>query len=49
MSASTTCANICVHYALLDSDGIASNIVQANAKVRYLIRARNFPELNRLI
>ncbi len=38
-----------VHYALLDAGGIAPNVVQANAKVRYLIRARNLPELNRLI
>ncbi|HET7094962.1 MAG TPA: hypothetical protein VFI22_15830, partial [Thermomicrobiales bacterium] len=29
--------------------GIAPNVVQANAKVRSLIRARNLPELNRLI
>jgi aminobenzoyl-glutamate utilization protein B len=38
-----------VHYALLDAGGIAPNVVQANAKVRYLIRARNLPELTRLI
>jgi aminobenzoyl-glutamate utilization protein B len=38
-----------VHYALLDAGGIAPNVVQAFAKVRYLIRARNLPELNRLI
>ncbi|MGH7153872.1 MAG: amidohydrolase, partial [Acetobacteraceae bacterium] len=38
-----------VHYALLDAGGIAPNVVQARAKVRYLIRARNLPELNRLI
>jgi len=38
-----------VHYALLDAGGIAPNVVQANAKVRYLIRARNLAELNRLI
>jgi len=38
-----------VHYAMLDSGGIAPNVVQAFAKVRYLIRARNLPELNRLI
>jgi len=38
-----------IHYALLDAGGIAPNVVQANAKVRYLIRARNLPELNRLI
>src|SRR5215210_8062735 len=38
-----------IHYALLDAGGIAPNVVQANAKVRYLIRARNLPELLRLI
>jgi len=38
-----------VHYAVLDAGGIAPNVVQAFAKVRYLIRARNLPELNRLI
>jgi aminobenzoyl-glutamate utilization protein B len=29
-----------VHYAYLDAGGIAPNVVQATAKVRYLIRAR---------
>ncbi|MEJ0019769.1 MAG: M20 family metallopeptidase [Acetobacteraceae bacterium] len=38
-----------IHYALLDAGGIAPNVVQARAKVRYLIRARDLPELNRLI
>jgi aminobenzoyl-glutamate utilization protein B len=38
-----------VHYALLDAGGIAPNVVQARAKVRYLIRARELPELWRLI
>ena len=38
-----------VHYALLDAGGIAPNVVQARAKVRYLIRARDLPELDRLI
>ncbi len=38
-----------VHYAMLDSGGIAPNVVQAFAKVRYLIRARNLPELTQLI
>jgi aminobenzoyl-glutamate utilization protein B len=38
-----------VHYAILDAGGIAPNVVQARAKVRYLIRARNLPELNRLV
>src|SRR5690348_8472734 len=38
-----------VHYALLDAGGIAPNVVQSQAKVRYLIRARELPELTRLI
>jgi aminobenzoyl-glutamate utilization protein B len=38
-----------VHYAILDAGGIAPNVVQARAKVRYLIRARELPELTRLI
>jgi aminobenzoyl-glutamate utilization protein B len=38
-----------IHYALLDAGGIAPNVVQATAKVRYLIRARELPELTRLI
>jgi aminobenzoyl-glutamate utilization protein B len=38
-----------VHYAYLDAGGIAPNVVQAFAKVRYLIRARNLQELNHLI
>ena len=38
-----------IHYAYLDAGGIAPNVVQATAKVRYLIRARDLPELNRLV
>src|SRR3954469_10409572 len=38
-----------IHYALLDAGGIAPNVVQATAKVRYLIRARELPDLVRLI
>jgi aminobenzoyl-glutamate utilization protein B len=38
-----------VHSAILDAGGIAPNVVQAFAKVRYLVRARNLPELNQLI
>ncbi|GAU83174.1 M20 family metallopeptidase [Bosea sp. BIWAKO-01] len=30
-----------IHYAMLDSGGIAPNVVQASAKVRYAIRARD--------
>src|SRR6516165_7799555 len=38
-----------VHYALLDAGGIAPNVVQARAKVRYLIRARELPGMRALI
>lgn len=38
-----------IHYAYLDAGGIAPNVVQAQAKVRYLIRARELPELTDLI
>src|ERR1700710_1790972 len=38
-----------VHYAILDAGGIAPNVVQAFAKVRYLVRAATLPELSRLI
>jgi aminobenzoyl-glutamate utilization protein B len=32
-----------IHYALIDAGGIAPNVVQATAKVRYAIRARDLP------
>ncbi|MCC7425398.1 MAG: amidohydrolase [Alphaproteobacteria bacterium] len=38
-----------VHYAYLDAGGIAPNVVQGRATVRYLIRARDLTELNALI
>lgn len=38
-----------IHYAYLDAGGIAPNVVQSRAKVRYLIRARNLAELNGLV
>ena len=38
-----------IHYAYLDAGGIAPNVVQARAKVRYLIRARNLQELRPLV
>lgn len=38
-----------IHYAYLDAGGIAPNVVQARAKVRYLIRARNLDELGPLV
>lgn len=37
-----------IHYAHIDSGGIAPNVVQAHASVRYLIRARTLPELHAL-
>ena len=38
-----------VHYAILDAGGIAPNVVQAFAKVRYLIRAADLAELRPLV
>src|SRR5262245_57890534 len=38
-----------IHYAMIDSGGIAPNVVQALAKVRYSIRATNLPGMNALI
>jgi aminobenzoyl-glutamate utilization protein B len=38
-----------IHYAHLDSGGIAPNVVQARAKVRYLVRATDLPGLNKLV
>lgn len=38
-----------VHYAILDSGGVAPNVVQAQAKVRYLIRAKDLVELTPLM
>ncbi len=38
-----------VHYAYLDAGGIAPNVVQARAKVRYLIRAADLAELTPLV
>ncbi|HEX3351118.1 MAG TPA: M20 family metallopeptidase [Acetobacteraceae bacterium] len=38
-----------VHYAHLDSGGVAPNVVQARAKVRYLVRARELAELWSLV
>lgn len=38
-----------VHYAILDAGGIAPNVVQAFAKVRYLIRAADLVELRPLV
>ncbi|MCX7383530.1 MAG: M20 family metallopeptidase [Alphaproteobacteria bacterium] len=38
-----------IHYAILETGGVAPNVVQANAKVRYAIRARDLTELWPLI
>ncbi|GJD50339.1 p-aminobenzoyl-glutamate hydrolase subunit B [Methylobacterium crusticola] len=38
-----------VHYALLDAGGIAPNVVQARARVRYSIRARDLPGMLELV
>lgn len=38
-----------VHYALLDTGGIAPNVVQAHARVRYLIRDRDLTSMLELV
>jgi aminobenzoyl-glutamate utilization protein B len=38
-----------VHYALLDAGGIAPNVVQAHARVRYSIRAIELPVMQSLV
>ncbi len=38
-----------IHYAMIDSGGIAPNVVQAYAKVRYSIRARDVHGMNALV
>ena len=38
-----------VHYAYLDAGGIAPNVVQARARVRYSIRARDLPGMLELV
>ena len=38
-----------IHYAILDGGGVAPNVVQATAKVRYAVRARDLPGLRPLI
>jgi aminobenzoyl-glutamate utilization protein B len=38
-----------IHYAMIDSGGIAPNVVQAYAKVRYSIRARDVRGMNALV
>ncbi len=38
-----------IHYALLDAGGVAPNVVQAKATVRYLVRARDLSGMRALI
>jgi aminobenzoyl-glutamate utilization protein B len=38
-----------IHYAMLDAGGVAPNVVQANATVRYAVRARDLPGMRPLI
>ena len=38
-----------VHYALLDAGGIAPNVVQSSATVRYLIRGKDLVDLTALV
>jgi len=38
-----------IHYAMIDAGGVAPNVVQARATVRYAIRARDLPGMRALI
>ena len=38
-----------IHYAMLDGRGVAPNVVQAMAKVRYAVRAWDLPGMRPLI
>jgi len=38
-----------IHYAVLDAGGVAPNVVQAQAKVRYVVRARELPDVLTLV
>jgi aminobenzoyl-glutamate utilization protein B len=38
-----------IHYAMIDAGGVAPNVVQATARVRYAIRARDLPGMRALI
>jgi aminobenzoyl-glutamate utilization protein B len=38
-----------IHYAMLDAGGVAPNVVQAKAIVRYAVRARDLPGLQGLV
>ncbi len=37
-----------IHYAMLDGGGVAPNVVQASAKVRYMIRGETSPDVRAL-
>lgn len=38
-----------VHYAVIDGGGSAPNVVQASARVRYSVRARTAPQMQKLL
>ncbi len=38
-----------IHYAMIDGGGVAPNVVQARAKVRYAIRSRDLPGMRALV
>ncbi|MFC0407579.1 M20 family metallopeptidase [Roseomonas elaeocarpi] len=38
-----------IHYAVIDAGGIAPNVVQAAAQVRYSVRAQTLPEMRKLV
>ena len=38
-----------IHYAVLDTGGVAPNVVQATAKVRYAVRARDTAQMTALL
>jgi aminobenzoyl-glutamate utilization protein B len=38
-----------IHYALMDAGGISPNVVQAIARVRYVVRAETAPEMLKLL
>ncbi|WP_109466750.1 amidohydrolase [Albibacillus kandeliae] len=38
-----------IHYAIIDGGGISPNVVQAHAKVRYVVRAATAPEMLALL
>ena len=38
-----------IHYAMIDGGGVAPNVVQASARVRYAVRARDLPGMRALV